>query len=89
MKIRFELDPELGLKEKGTIIVCKELLKKGIKPTIDNIKQNSYDAERSISTSIHKLAEMGYYKAEKYKVPDGPGFNWRYEIQETREVEEQ
>ena len=89
MKIRFELDPELGLKEKGTIIVCKELLKKNINPTIENIKQNSADAERSISTSLHKLAKMGYYKAEKYKVPDGPGFNWRYEIRETREVEEQ
>ena len=88
MKIRFELDTELGLKEKGTIIVCRELLDKGINPTIENIKQNSTDAERSISTSIHRLAEMGYYKAEKYKVPDGPGFNWRYEIQETREVEE-
>lgn len=86
MKIRFELDPELSLREKGTIIVCKALLDKGINPTIENIKQNSTDAERSISTSIHKLADLGYYNSTKFKVPDGPGFNWKYEIQETREV---
>jgi hypothetical protein len=87
MKIRFELDPELALREKGTILVCKELLSKGIKPTINNIKQNSEDAERSISTSLHKLTAFGYYKAIRFKVKDGPGFDWKYEIQETREVE--
>ena len=43
MKIRFELDPELALREKGTILVCKELLNKGINPTIENIKQNVLD----------------------------------------------
>lgn len=89
MKIRFELDPELALREKGTILVCKELLNKGINPTIENIKQNSEDAERSISTSIHKLSDFGYYKAIRFKVKDGPGFDWRYEISDTREVEEQ
>ena len=88
MKIRFEVDPELSLREKGTIIVCRELLGKGVKPTIENIKQNSVDAERSISTSIHKLADLGYYKSTKFKVPNGPGFDWKYEIQETREVEQ-
>ncbi len=89
MKISFELDPQLSLREKGTIIVCRELLKKNINPTIENIKQNSADAERSIRKALHRLAELGYYKAERYRVPNGPGFNWRYEIQETREVEEQ
>lgn len=89
MKIRFELDPELGLREKGTILVCRELLDKGMNPTIENIKRNSKDAETSIGSAIHKLADLGYYKSTKFKVPDGPGFNWKYEIQETREVEEQ
>ena len=89
MKISFELDPELSLRDKGTIIVCRELLKKNINPTVGNIKQNSADAETSIRSALRKLTELGYYKAEKYKVPDGPGFNWRYEIRETREVEEQ
>jgi predicted transcriptional regulator len=88
MKIRFELDPELSLREKGTIIVCKQLLDKGINPTIENIKQNSKDAETSIGSSLHKLTDLGYYQAIRFKVKDGPGFNWKYEIQETREVEQ-
>lgn len=87
MKIRFELDPELGLKEKGTILVCRELLGKGVKPTIENIKQNSKDAETAISSALRKLTAFGYYKAIRFKVKDGPGFDWKYEIQETREVE--
>lgn len=89
MKIRFELDPELGLKEKGTLLVCRELLSKGVNPTIENIKRNSKDAETAISSALRKLTAFGYYKAIKFKVKDGPGFNWRYEIRETREVEEQ
>ena len=87
MKIRFELDPELGLKEKGTILVCRELLSRGVKPTIENIKQNSRDAETAISSALRKLTAFGYYKAIRFKVKDGPGFDWKYEIQETREVE--
>ena len=87
MKIRFELDPELGLKEKGTILVCRELLDRGVKPTIENIKQNSGDAETAISSALRKLTAFGYYKAIRFKVKDGPGFDWKYEIQETREVE--
>lgn len=87
MKIRFELDPELGLKEKGTILVCRELLSKGVNPTIENIKRNSGDAETAISSALRKLTAFGYYKAIRFKVKDGPGFDWKYEIQETREVE--
>lgn len=86
MKINFELDPELNLREKGTIIVCRELINQGINPTIQNIKKNSGDAETSINSSLRRLTELGYYKAEKFKVLNGPGFNWRYEIREFREV---
>lgn len=86
-KIRFELDPDMSLREKGTLVVCLELMKQGINPTIENIKKSGLDAERSITSSIHKLTELGYYRATKYRQPDGPGFNWKYEISETREVE--
>lgn len=85
-RIRFELDPDMSLKEKGALLVCLELIKKGINPTIENIKQNGLDAERSIASAIHKLTELGYYRAIRYRQPDGPGFNWRYEVVETREV---
>lgn len=86
-KIRFELDPDMSLREKGTLVVCLELMKNGINPTIENIKKSGLDAERSIMTSIHKLTELGYYRATKYRQPDGPGFNWKYEVSETREVQ--
>ena len=85
-KIRFELDPDISLKDKGALIVCLELVKQGIKPTIENIKKYGLDAERSITSSIHSLTEMGYYRAIRYRQPDGPGFNWKYEVSETREV---
>lgn len=84
--IRFELDPEMSLREKGTLIVCRELIKQGINPTIENIKKCGTDAERSITSSIHKLTELGYYSAIRYRQTDKSGFNWRYEISETREV---
>lgn len=84
--IRFELDPDMSLREKGTLIVCKELIAQGINPTIENIKKCGIDAERSISTSIHKLTELGYYRAIRYRQTEKSGFNWRYEISETREV---
>lgn len=87
-KIRFELDPDISLKEKGTLVVCLELMKNGINPTIENIKKSGLDAERSISSSIRKLTELGYYCATKYRQTDGSGFNWRYEVFETREVQE-
>lgn len=86
MKIDFKMDPELGLREKGTILVCLELVRKGINPTILNIKQTSADAETSIGSSLKILTHLGYFKAEKFKVVDGPGFNWRYTVLETREV---
>lgn len=86
-KIRFELDPDISLRDKGTLLVCLELVKQGINPTVENIKKRGLDAERSISTSLHNLAELGYYRSIKFKVPDGPGFNWRYEVSDTREVE--
>ena len=89
MKIRFELDPELGLKEKGTILVCRELLSKGVNPTVENIKRNSRDAETAISSALRKLTAFGYYKAIRFKVKDGPGFDWRYEVSDVREVEEE
>lgn len=85
MKIRFELDPDISLREKGTLVVCLKLLEGGINPTIGAIKSSGLDAERSIMSSLHKLAELGYYRSVKYK-QDGPGFNWRYEVSETREV---
>ena len=85
-KIRFELDPDMSLRDKGTLIVCKTLLEQGINPTIENIKKSGLDAERSITSSIHNLTTLGYYRAIKYRQPDGAGFNWKYEISETREV---
>ena len=85
-KIRYELDPDLSLKEKGTLVVCLELVKQGIKPSIENIKKNGLDAERSIMSSIHRLTELGYYRSIKFRKPDSPGFDWKYEISETREV---
>ena len=85
-KINYQLDPNLSLRDKGALIVCLELVKQGLNPTIENIKKYGLDAERSISSALHNLTELGYYRSIKYKVPDGPGFNWRYEVLDSREV---
>lgn len=85
-KICFELDADISLKAKGTLIVCLNLLERGINPTIENIKKHSADAERSIRTSLMELTELGYYAAIKFKKIDSPGFDWRYEVSKTREV---
>lgn len=85
-KIHFELDPDMSLREKGTLIVCLSLMKQGKNPNIENIKQCGLDAERSIMSSLHKLTELGYYRATKYRQVDGSGFNWKYEVSDTREV---
>lgn len=88
MNIRFETDPKLSLKAKGTLIVCKTLLDQGISPNTENIKANSLDAETSIASSLKELKELGYYKAIKYREAENRGFNWKFEISETREATE-
>ena len=85
-KIHFELDPDMSLKDKGTLVVCRKLIEQGLNPTIENIKKSGLDAERSIASSLHNLTELGYYRATKFRQPDGPGFNWKYEVSDTREV---
>lgn len=87
MKIRYEYDSELSLRDKGTLLVCLTLLEDGDRPTIENIKNISVDAETGIRSSLTHLAELGYYKAIKYK-KDGKGFDWKYEATDTREVQE-
>lgn len=87
MKIRYEYDSELSLRDKGTLLVCLTLLKDGDRPTIENIKCRSVDAETGIRSSLSRLTELGYYKAIKYK-KDGKGFDWKYEATDTREVTE-
>lgn len=87
MIIKYEYDPELSLRDKGTLLVCLTLLKDGDRPTIENIKCRSVDAETGIRSSLSHLAELGYYKAIKYK-KDGRGFDWKYEATDTREVQE-
>ena len=86
MNIRFETDPKLSLKAKGTLVVCKALLEQGINPNTENIKANSLDAETSIASSLKELKELGYYTAIKYREAENKGFNWRFEISETREA---
>ena len=82
-------DKELSLKDKGTLLVSIMLLNQKINPTVENIKNSSTDAETSIRTSIKNLTQLGYYKAIKYRVEDGAGFNWRYEVNEWKhEVQE-
>lgn len=87
MKISYEYDPELSLKDKGTLSVCLALLRDGDRPTIESIKLRSADAETAIRSSLTHLAELGYYKAIKYK-KDGKGFDWTYEATNCREVSE-
>lgn len=87
IRIRYEYDPELSLRDKGTLLLCLALLKENERPTIENIKCRSVDAETGIRSSLTHLAELGYYKAIKYK-KDGKGFDWRYEATDTREVQE-
>ena len=86
MNIRFETDPKLSLKAKGALIVCKTLSEQGISPNTENIKANSLDAETSIASSLKELKALGYYRAIKYREADNKGFNWRFEISETREA---
>lgn len=88
MDIRFETDPKLSLKSKGTLTVCKALIEQGINPNTENIKANSLDAETSIASSLRELKALGYYKAIKYRESENKGFNWRFEISETREASE-
>ena len=87
MIIKYQYDPELSLRDKGTLLLCLTLLEENERPTIENIKCRSVDAETGIRSSLSHLAELGYYKATKYK-KDGKGFDWRYEATDTREVQE-
>lgn len=87
MNIKYEYDPELSLRDKGTLLVCLTLLNDGERPTIENIKRRSVDAETGIRSSLSRLSELGYYKATKYK-KDGKGFDWSYEATDSREVSE-
>ena len=86
MNVRFETDTKLSLKAKGTLMVCKTLIEQGISPNTENIKANSLDAETSIASGLKELKELGYYKAIKYREAENKGFNWRFEISETREA---
>lgn len=87
MAIRFETDPKLSLKAKGALLVCKTLLEQGINPNTENIKANSHDAETSIASCLKELKSLGYYNAIKYRKKDNHGFDWRFEISETREAQ--
>lgn len=86
MLVRFETDPELSLRGKGLLIVCKELIARGINPNVANIKPFGLDAERSITSGLHELTHLGYYKATKYRLADRRGFDWKFEVSETREI---
>ena len=56
---------------------------------IQNIKASGLDAETSIASVLRELEQLGYYKAIKYRNPENRGFNWRFEISETRELPEE
>lgn len=85
MNIRYQYDSELSLRDKGTLLLCLSLIEDGDRPTIENIKCRSVDAETAIRSSLSHLTELGYYKATKYK-KDGKGFDWSYEAKDSREV---
>ena len=87
MIIRYEHDPELTLRDKGTLLLCLTLIKEGNRPTIEAIKNRGVDAETSIRSSLLRLEKLGYYKAMKYKKKQRQkGFDWTYKAAETREV---
>lgn len=85
MRIKYEVDPCLSLKDKGVLAVAMALMEEGIHPTITNIKDRATDSDRAVMTSLKNLTEYGYYSATKFKVPDGPGFDWKFFTQDYRE----